>query len=841
MLVLSLLAMTVPTAFAHASEPPKFTEAQLAFFESKIRPVLVEHCHECHSGDSKIVQGGLRVDFRAGLLTGGDSGAAIVPEKPADSLLVKALRHDVFAMPPKGKLPDSIIHDFETWIAMGAPDPREAVTGLTKRAVSLEEGRRHWAFQTIADPPAPAVSDSNWPLDPLDHFVLARLDAAGLRPVAGADRHVWLRRVSLDLTGLPPKPADIQAFLGDESPDAYAVVVDRLLGSRAFGERWARHWLDLTGYADMMGTSNNVFAEHAWRYRDYLIEVYAKDKPFDRFVREQIAGDLMPAGSPEEQAENITATGFLMVGDVEIVEPDKAKMEADHVDTQVTKIGMAFLGMTLGCVRCHDHKFDPITLPEYYGIAGILRSSPATHKIPFGVWSRLNATDLPETPEQLATRTKQEADHEAHLLAMNTERSQLETEKSSVLEELAKLEQAATAGSETIEANKARAESLTKRRDEIAGRLGTLGRLIQHAEFFRAKVPRAYAMHDGDQPADMPIYIRGNPYAPGAVVQRGAMLVPSWEAFPEIPAGQSGRLQLADWLADGRNPLTPRVAVNRIWQKLFGEGIVRSVDYFGTRGELPSHPELLDHLATRFLRNGWSQKQLIRDLVLSRTYRLSSINDPTAAAVDPDNRMLWRMNPQRLDAEALRDSLLAISGELIANNGGPGLVLEDVDNCGDLVQAGVNPPNYAHRKPRPGQEFQRTIYLPVLRINTTGDDRIRTQFDFVNPAQIAGQRSQTVVPTQALFVMNGDLFRKRSKALADSLIAESPETSIRLEQLWLRVVNRPISEAERSTATAFLADLDALIGDADSKTRESLAWQELCHSLLASNEFLFRL
>ncbi|MBX3448878.1 MAG: DUF1553 domain-containing protein [Planctomycetaceae bacterium] len=840
-LVSALFVLIAPTSFIHASEPPKFTEAELTFFESKIRPVLVEHCHECHSADSKILQGGLRVDHRAGLLTGGDSGAAIDPDKPADSLLLKALRHDVFAMPPKGKLPDSIIRDFETWIAMGVPDPREAVTGLTQRAVSLEEGRRHWAFQIITDPPVPAVSDSNWSLDPLDHFVLAKLDAAGLRPVADANRHVWLRRVSLDLTGLPPTPADIDAFVRDDSPDAYAVVVDRLLGSRAFGERWARHWLDLTGYADMMGTSNNVFAEHAWRYRDYLIDAYAKDKPFDRFVREQIAGDLMPAGSPEEQAENITATGFLMVGDVEIVEPDKAKMEADHIDTQVTKIGMAFLGMTLGCVRCHDHKFDPITLPEYYGIAGILRSSPATHKIPFGVWSRLNATDLPETSEQLAARTKQEAEHEAHLAAMNNERSQLETEKGSVLEELKKLEQAASAGSETVEANKARAESLTKRRDEIAGRQGTLGRLIQHAEFFRSKAPRAYAMHDGDQPADMPIYIRGNPYAPGAVVPRSAMLVPSWEAFPEIPAGQSGRLQLAEWLADRRNPLTPRVAVNRIWQKLFGEGIVRSVDYFGTRGDLPSHPELLDHLATRFLQNGWSQKQLIRDLVLSRTYRLSSTNDAASAAVDPDSRLLWRMNPQRLDAEALRDSLLAISGELIASNGGPGLVLEDVDNCGDLVQAGVNPPNYAHRKPRPGQEFQRTIYLPVLRINTTGDDRIRTHFDFVNPAQIAGQRSQTVVPTQALFVMNGDLFRKRAKGLADSLLAESPETGTRLEQLWLRVVNRPISDAERSTAAAFLTELGAMINETDSAARDSLAWQELCHSLLASNEFLFRL
>ncbi|MBL6707642.1 MAG: DUF1553 domain-containing protein, partial [Planctomycetaceae bacterium] len=352
------------------------------------------------------------------------------------------------------------------------------------------------------------------------------------------------------------------------------------------------------------------------------------------------------------------------------------------------------------------------------------------------------------------------------------------------------------------------------------------------------------AMRDGEQPSDMPIYIRGNPYSPGAVVPRGTIQVASWERLPEIPAGQSGRRQLADWLADRRNPLTARVMVNRIWQKLFGEGIVRSVDYFGTRGETPSHPQLLDHLATRFMQNGqhgWSQKQLIRSLVLSRTYRLSSTNDATAMQVDPDNRLLWRMNRGRLDAEAIRDSLLAVSGELITSNGGPALVLEEVENCGALVQQGVNPPNYNHRKSRPEQEIQRSIYLPVMRTNTTNLDRIRTHFDFVNPAQIAGQRSQTVVPTQALFVMNNELFRKRAKALAEHLITEFPQSDVRLEQLWLRVFSRPISDTERSAVTTFLRELDHAPTEANEKVSELVAWQELCHSLLASNEFIFRL
>ena len=548
-----------------------------------------------------------------------------------------------------------------------------------------------------------------------------------------------------------------------------------------------------------------------------------------------------------------------MVGDVEIVEPDKAKLEADYIDTQVSKIGMAFLGMTLGCVRCHDHKFDPLELSDYYGIAGMLRSSPSTHKIPFGVWSLLNSTVLPETTEQIAARQTLEGEHEAKLAEMNAERVKLESEKKSVADELAQLDQApkttadgivnvATPSSgdtvpsaEEVTQAQVKKEALIKRRDELAERINKLGPAIQHAEFFRSKAPRAFAMHDGDQPADMPIYIRGNPYAPGAIVPRGVVGVVSWEPSPTIPTGQSGRLQLADWLANSRNPLTARVIVNRIWQKLFGEGLVRSVDYFGTRGETPSHPELLDHLATRFMQQGWSQKQLIRSLVLSRTYRLASTNDATALKIDPDNRLLWRMNRQRLDAEAIRDGLLAVSGELVSSEGGPALVLESPENCGDLVQQGVNPPNYNHRKSRPAQEFQRSIYLPVMRTNTTSLDRIRNSFDFVNPAQIAGQRAQTVVPTQSLFVMNNELFRQRAKILADRLMAETAESDVRIEQLWLRVFNRPITSAERINTTTFLRELDAVLTDQDAASKELLKWQELCHSLLASNEFIFRI
>jgi hypothetical protein len=849
------------------------TPAQLEFFESKIRPILIEHCYECHAADAKIMQGGLRVDHRAGLLNGGDSGPSIDLKDPKQSLLIKVLRYEELEMPPKGRLSNSIIADFEKWIAMGAPDPRLADELPAARTIELEEGRKFWAFQPLADPRPPAVNDPTWPLDPIDYFILAKQEAVGIEPVADADRYTWLRRVSLDLTGLPPTPTEIDAFVRDNSPHACASVVDRLLDSRAFGERWARHWLDLTGYADMIGTSNNVFAEHAWRYRDYLIDSFNKDKPFDRFVREQIAGDLIATSSVTEKVECITATGFLMLGDVEIVEPDKAKMEADHIDTQVSKIGVAFLGMTMGCARCHDHKFDPIGLEDYYGIAGMLHSSPSTHKIPFGVWSTLNSTELPETLGQIEERKKLEAEEAARIANLKADQTRLTEEKKAIVAELTKLkkafnvdvtlpvQQASTAelqtpakrsgialetSSKDSEADRTRSvpatiEQLTKQSDELTEKIKKLAAEIQHAEFFSSKVPKAFAMRDGEKPADMPVYIRGNPYAPDRIVPRGALRVASWQGFPEIPAGQSGRLQLAEWLVDKKNPLTARVTVNRIWQKLFGEGLVRSVDYFGVRGESPSHPELLDHLANRFMNNGWSQKQLIRALVLSRVYRLRSTNSAAAIKVDPDNRWLWRMHRQRLDAEAIRDSALAISGELQESQGGPALVLENVENTGALALKGVNPPNYSHRKPRPAQEFERTIYLPVMRTGFTGEDRIRSYFDFVNPAQIAGQRNQTIVPTQSLFLMNNSSFRKRAVSLIDRLLIESKTENERLEQLWLSVLSRPISTSEREAAIAFINETQSLDTFDNQAISEAVAWQELCHGLLSSNQFIFRL
>jgi hypothetical protein len=821
--------MMLPVLLAAALVPARALAADgVAFFQSQVLPVLQQRCYECHSHEKKI-KGGLALDLRKGWETGGDNGPAIIPSKADASLLIKAVRYtdaDV-EMPPKGKLPASEIEVLEKWVAMGAPDPRVQMAGpeAKSRGIDLEQGRKFWAFQPVKAPPVPAVRNGAWPLTAIDRFVLAGLEQAGLQPVADADRYTWLRRVSLDLTGLPPAPEFIQRFVDDRSPQAYERVVDRLLQSRAFGERWARHWLDLTGYADQIGTSNNVFAEHAWRYRDYLVEAFNADKPFDRFIREQIAGDLLPYTEVKERSDNLVATGFLLLGDVEIVAVDKLKMEVDLVDQQVSKVGTAFMGMTLGCVRCHDHKFDPIGLHDYYAMAGIFRSTDSTYKTDNGVWSSVNAVDLPETPGQKAQRLQRQRGHEERLAQLQTKAETADQEKAALDAQIAKA---------TPEAKPA----LEKQRDERAASARGLRAEIEHAKFFAPGVAKTFAVRDMAKPEDMRVTIRGNPYALGEKVPRGVMRVAAWGGALVIPAGESGRVQLADWIADARHPLTARVLVNRIWQKLFGEGLVRTVDYFGVRGEKPTHPELLDYLAARFTAGGWSQKTLIRDVVLSRAYRLSSAHSAASMARDPENRLLWRMNRQRLDAEAIRDTMLAVSGTLALSSGGPSLPLEYPVNVTSLSPKAVNPPAFSLKKFRPVQEYERTLYLPVIRSSgQPGPAKLRDVFDFTQPAQMSGKRAETAVPTQALFLINSDTLASRSTELAKLVQQGAGDDDHRLQELWLRVLNRPASKAERDDALRFLQSIRSSV----SKDSGLAAWRELSHALLGANEFLLRL
>ncbi|MEO2029309.1 MAG: DUF1549 domain-containing protein [Fuerstiella sp.] len=812
-----LVTLCLPGPIVFADDTPAKNVSDEAFFQTTVLPILQQHCYECHSHGAKKAKGGLVLDSRSGWAKGGETGPAIVPGKPNKSLLISAIRYEDYEMPPTGRLPEELIRKIERWIADGAHDPRATENVQHNGVIDIEAGRRHWAFQPPRSVTPPEVRDTEWPRHDVDRYILGQLEEAGLRPVADANRYTWLRRVSFDLTGLPPTVAEISEFETDQSPQAREKVVDRLLASRAFGERWARHWLDLVGYADQLGTSNNVFAEHAWRYRDYVIDALNNDKPFDRFIREQIAGDLLTHSTTEQRASSLVATGFLVLGDIEIVEADKEKLLVDIVDQQLNKVGKAFLGLTLECARCHDHKFDPVPQRDYYAMAGFFHGTSTVYKTSRGVWSDIHVAELPETDDQKNERNRLATTHAEKLKRWQQERKQAQDRTAELNNQLKQ------DGLSQEERDK-----LTKERDETSGRIGPLNNRITHGEFFAPAVPRTYAIQDADNPGDMKITIRGNPRALGDQVPRGFLRVAS-DKQPQIPKGRSGRRELADWIASSDNPLSARVAVNRIWQKLFGEGLVRSVDYFGLPGDRPSHPQLLDHLAIQFTRGGWSRKHLIRSLVLSRTYGLDSAHDDRAHAVDPDNRLLWRMNRFRLDAEALRDAMIFVAGQLVPSVGGPAMPLEFPENVGGLSPTNVNPPNFRLTKWRPEQEFQRTVYLPVIRSGAQpGPATLRNVFDFAQPSQFTGQRSITAVPTQALFLMNSSVVKKHAAALAEQMMQEDDETQ-RLKLLWLTLLNRPLTETEQHETTAFL-----------TQAGEN-AWVELCHALLASNEFLMRL
>lgn len=832
-LLLALVASLGLPPTCRAAEAPA---AAVTFFQEQVLPILQRHCYECHSHVAGKAKGGLVLDSRSGWELGGESGPAVIPGKPDASTLISAIRYDGMEMPPSGKLPADAIKVLERWVAEGAVDPRMAIApGPRTGQIDLAAGRQHWAFRPLQPTAPPAVKNAAWAWTETDRFLLAKLESLGIEPVPDADRHTWLRRVSLDLTGLPPTTAELESFLADHSPSAAERVVDRLLDSRAYGERWARHWLDLVGYADQIGTANDIYAEHAWRYRDYVIDAIHHDKPFDQFVREQVAGDLLPAASPEQRATQLTATGFLVLGDLTIVEADKPKLRVDVVDQQVDKIGRAFLAMTLGCARCHDHKFDPISQQDYYGLAGILFSTESVGKAPWGIWSWPVEMELPEGESQEAARRVAAERTQQMIAVWKADRDQLRAGQAEVDATLASLAK---------EPESPAVVALKKVQQTNADRLRKLDAQIQHAEFFAPAIPRAFGVRDVAEPGDMRLTIRGNAYSLGDPVPRGfpAVMMAPDAPRPAMPSGQSGRRELADWLVSPQNPLTARVVVNRVWQKLFGEGFVRSVDYFGLPGEKPTHPELLDFLAQRFMAEGWSRKRLIKSLVLSHTYRLSSRDEQAAAAkLDPENHWLWRMPRRRMDAETLRDSLLLVTGRLVESTGGPSLPLEYQENSGALSRTGVNPPFFRLNRFRPDQYAVRTVYLPIIRSGPqAGPAEIRNYFDFTQPAEFAGQRPVTAVPTQALFLMNAPVMKELADELAQRTLASDSDDAKRLSKLWLRVYNRPPRMDELEDARAFLATgkEDSTFGEPPQRERQ--AWNELCHALLASNEFSLR-
>ena len=784
------------------TETPAFNAEQLRQFETHVRPILDEHCLKCHGSTKQWAN--LRLDSRDAILKGGDSGPAAVAGEPNESLLIRAVRHDDenLKMPQDDKLTDAQIEILSSWVKSGLAFP--AVSAASKR----HRDPNHWAFISPAEVAIPPVQNSAWPQSDLDRFVLARLEAEGLSPAPKADKRALIRRVTFDLTGLPPTPAEISAFLNDERAEAYPELIERLLSSPAYGERWGRHWLDIARYADSNGLDENVAHGNAWRYRDYVVRSFNADKPFDQFIREQLAGDQLEASSDEVRNELLTATGFLSIGPKVLAEVNMPKMRMDIVDEQIDTVGRVFLGMTFGCARCHDHKFDPIDTADYYGLAGIFKSTRTMD-------TYTKVAKWHEHPLKSAEATQMQADYEAQVAA---KKMAIETTVKSADEALqASLPDGAIPPeSKESQYPEETRTTLTKLREELSA-----------LEKAPPELPTSMGVTE-DEIVDVPIHVRGNPSRLGDVVPRHVPAVMKGPEMPGFSGQHSGRRELAEWLVNDHHPLTSRVLLNRVWRWHFGRGLVASADNFGLLGEKPSHPELLDWLAKEFIHRKWSLKEMHRVILLSNTYQQSTHVSSEAATADPDNRLWSRFPVRRLAAEEIRDSLLFVSGQLDATMGGS---LLKVKNRGYLFDhTSIDTTDY--NSPR------RSLYLPVIRNNVFEMFQL---LDFPDPAVPTGDRATTTVAPQALMMMNSDFVMQAADALAGRVLTTDSTDSERVKEIYVTCLGREPSNEEISQDLQLIKDtLETFSSDARSdKDRLIAAWSVACQVVLASSEFVY--
>ena len=832
-----------PHSFANEADA-----AKSALFESKIRPVLVEKCQSCHSVEARgrgKLKGGLYLDTREGLRAGGNSGPSIVVGRPEKSLLIDAIRHatDDLAMPPvEDKLPETVIADFEQWIADGAFDPREGAALQPKKwGMSIEEGKKFWSLIAPQSIPAPQLPGQSWPAGDIDRFVLSKLEEQGLTPVRDADDSSLVRRLYFDIIGLPPSIEEVGAFMRSTASNREAAltdVVERLLESPHFGERWGRHWLDAARYADSNGRDRNILFYHAWRYRDYVIDSFQRDKPYDQFIREQIAGDLLPAKDSAQQDEQRIATAFLAIGAKAFEELKPAIFRMDVIDEQIDVISRSVLGLSVSCARCHDHKFDPIPTADYYALAGILRSTqPLYGWGPRGIktttfhhseWQAVGPAAAERFPAARAYYDQLQAD----TLAFHTARS----DRYRVVRKIssAKLEVKSPGADEAkLNADIERMEAEVKEWDvKIKAMEAKLDALIDNSP---PEPEWTMAVRDRQSIEDSAIHIRGETTQLGAKVPRGVLQVIALDV-PATPADQSGRLQLAQWLSHPENPLTARVFVNRVWQKLFGRGLVTTPDDFGVGGARPSHPELLDHLARRFMDHGWSVKRLIRELVLARTYRLSTEKVAANAARDPDNLFLWHMAPRRLEAEVVRDAILAVSGQL--NPARPARSFLSRYHARRDAELFTFKPFLT---PADLVDTHRSVYLPVVR---NALPEIFQLFDFASPERPVAQRDESLVPAQSLFFMNSAWVIEQSEHAARRLFTTaSLNDEQRIAMLYQRALARRPTDAEIARVSAFLEGTDELLTPTKDVAIPELTplraarWASLCQVIFASAEF----
>lgn len=747
--LLGAIALLTPV---HGSE---IAEDDLSFFESKIRPLLAERCYSCHSQEEKV-KGELLLDSRNGWMVGGTLGPALTPGKPDHSVMIQAVRYESkdLEMPPKGKLEASEIALLEEWVRRGAPDPRVDESVKPKQGIDLAKGREFWSFRPVVKQTPPAVTDQEWSRIEADAFILAKLEEHGLKPAKDAEAAVLLRRLHYDLTGLPPTVSGVREFerAWHEDPDqAIATEVDRLLNDPGFGEKWGRHWLDLARYADSNGSSFNVVLRSTWRYRNWVIKAINDNVPVDQFIRMQVAGDLLPWKTQQQRDDNLIASAYLMMGSKVLGLFDKEQLQMDVVDEQIDLVGKGMLGMTLGCARCHDHKFDPVPTADYYALAGIFTSTQTLNgriKGPLEDESDLVRRGLgPGGDERLQEFL---AEH----------RHQWEKAEDKIYGLREQIERLEKQGGEDSDS----AGELEKKRAELAKYEETWQSFPELPDWVLAPM-------DSMEPADTTIRIRGGASAHGETVARGFLQVASWEGQPKVNQQQSGRLELAEWLTAAENPLTARVFVNRVWQKLYGEGLVRTVDNFGVRGEAPTHPELLEYLTAEFLESRWDLKAFVRQLTTSRSYRMATMVETGAMEPGTENRLLQKQNRRRLEPEEIRDTLLLLSGRLERGPRGPvvdHLPLTQVN--GDMERKGVTETNH------------RTVYQPIIR---TGVMDVLEIFDFPNPEMPTGKRPGTTVAPQALYLMNSPFVQESTYLVGQRM--NTPEVGRTPEEVMNRI------------------------------------------------------
>lgn len=768
----------VATPVAMPTPTPLLAAEQEEYFETKVRPVLVNKCFMCHASAAK---GGLRLDSRVALLQGGKDGAVVVPGHPELSTLSSAVHYsDVrLQMPPRAALKPEEVAALDQWIKDGVPWPKGEVSPATEKVTA--EQRNFWAFKAPVRPAVPEVQ-SKWVKTDIDRFVMAKLEEKKLTVGADADKRTLLRRVTYDLTGLPPTVDEVEAFMADKSPEAYEHVVDRLLASKAYGERWGRIWLDVVRYADTTGGGGDYPVPQLSKYRDYVIASFNEDKPYDRFIKEQIAGDLLPAATEPEHWNNVIATGYLAGASTN----DRAQI-ADAVDN----LGYAFLGTTVACARCHDHKFDPIPTADYYAIAGILKS---TH------FPRAGDDGLRSQSEFYVRDPK----------ALDTPE---------------------------IKAFQAQLKPVAGAIAAVLQLPGTYDDLLPQLEKRRmdlyARAPQfpedAYAVSDA-KPLQAQIQIHGDPTTLGDEVPRGFLQVLGGGPLPADTKG-SGRLELANWIASKDNPLTARVMVNRIWQGHFGRGIVATPNNFGTRGVPPSNQALLDYLATELVAKNWSIKAMQREIVLSHVYRLSTAKIAADDEIDPDNLYLWRHSRQRLDAEEIRDSMLADAGLLDKTPAGP----HPFPPQSDWNWEEQNP--FAPELAKYDNDH-RAVYMLVQR---SVKHPYMTLFDGPDAIASTDQRSSSLTPLQALYFMNAAFPKRCADHIAEQLDGKDLSDTARLDQAFLTIYGRLPAKQEQERSLQFIQQVEAKYaagGDAPAVAHQK-ASSHLFQAMLSSNEFMF--